>query len=115
MIASLILALGIGLALGSQLHLLSHFRRRWVSVPKRIPYGTLNGRPFAWGPREVIWIVPSTLIALTIALGIVIAVSPLLLLNVSLLMIPFLVLAVATPFIRNAIDKLIDVAQQRAS
>ena len=113
MIASLILALGIGLALGSQLHLLSHFRRRWPSIPKRIPYGTLNGRSFAWGPRELVWIIPATLIALTIVYGVLIAVSPLLLLNVSLLMIPFIVLAIATPFIRNGLDKTIDIGQRR--
>lgn len=75
----------------------------------------MHGRASAWGARELIWIVPATLIALTIALGIAVAVSPLLLLNVSLLIIPFIVLAVATPFIRKAIDNLIDIAQRRES
>ncbi|HEV2641973.1 MAG TPA: hypothetical protein VGT98_04675 [Candidatus Elarobacter sp.] len=50
-----------------------------------------------------------------IAYGVLTAVSPVLLLNVSLLMIPFVVLAVATPFIRNGMDNMIDIAQRRQS
>ena len=112
MIGTLLVAVGFALAIGSQLRLVGHMRRQWPSVPSRIPYGTLPGRYFAWGPRELMWITPATMIALTAAVGLVIAAAPPFVRSQPLLAIPFLVLALTTPLLRWAIDAKIDAARR---
>lgn len=114
MVGSLVVGFSIALAFASQLWLAEHIRRRWPSIPARIPYGTLPGRRyFAWGPRGVVWLTPATLLVLLAAITFLIAAAPPFVRSQPLLAIPFIIMACCTPLLRASIDDKIEAARNR--
>jgi hypothetical protein len=111
MAGSILIALAIAVAFASQLWLVEHIRRRWASIPARIPYGTLPGRNFAWAPRELVWLTPATFLTMLAVITVVIATAPPFVRSEPLVAIPFIIIALCTPLLRAAIDDKIDAAR----
>ena len=112
MTASTIVWLAVALALCTQLLLAGHVARRWPSVPREIPYGTLPGRNFLWGPRAIVWVAPVVLIACIAVVAVIIRRTPLLQ-EQPLMAVPFVLIALGMPFVQRSIDEKIDAAIRR--
>ena len=114
MTGSVIVWLSVAVALFAQLLLIAHIVRRWPSVPRQIPYGTLPGRYFLWGPRAILWSTPAVFVIIIAAVAGIIWETPLLQ-RQPLMAIPFVLLALTMPLIRRSIDDKIDAAIRRNS
>lgn len=114
MSGSTIVWLAVVVALCSQLLLLAHVARRWPSIPREIPYGTLPGRYFLWGPRVILWSAPAVYIVMIAAVAGIIWQTPILQ-QQPLMAIPFVVLALIMPLIQRSMDDKIDAAIRRNS
>ena len=113
MAAPLIVWLAVALALFTQLLLVGHMARRWPSVPREIPYGTLPGRYFLWGPRAIAWLTPAVMIVLIVFVAAIIWQTPLLQ-QQPLMAIPFILIALSMPLVQRSIDDKIDAAIRRS-
>lgn len=112
MASSLIVWLAVALALFTQLLLVLHMVRRWPSVPPEIPYGTLPGRYFLWGPRAIAWSTPAVIIAMIFVTAGIVWRTPFLQ-QQPLMAIPFVLLALSMPIVQRSIDDKIDAAIRR--
>lgn len=114
MTSSVIVWLSVAVALCAQLLLIAHLGRRWASIPREIPYGTLPGRYFLWGPRAILWSAPAVFVIMIAAVAGIIWETPLLQ-RQPLMAIPFVVLALSMPLIQRSMDDKIDAAIRRNS
>ncbi len=114
MTGTLVVWLAVAVALCSQLLLVAHVGRRWASIPPEIPYGTLPGRYFLWGPRALIWLTPGVIIAIIVVVAGIIWRTPLLQ-QQRLMAVPFVLIALVTPLMQRAIDDKMDAAIRRGS
>jgi hypothetical protein len=113
MTGSTIVWLAVVVALFSQLLLIAHVARRWPSIPREVPYGTLpGGRYFWWGPRAIVWSAPAVFIIMIAATAGIIWQTPILQ-RQPLMAIPFVLLALTTPLMQRSIDEKIDAAIRR--
>jgi len=114
MASSSIVWLAVALAFFTQLLLVFHMIRRWPSVPSQIPYGTLPGRYFLWGPRAIAWSTPAAIIVIIAVIAGIIWCTPSLE-QQPLMAVPFVLIAVSMPIVQRSIDDKIDAAIQRNS
>ncbi len=99
-------------AVAAQVALMVWIARIYPRTPRRIPYGTIGNRHFWYGPREVVWLTPITMLALLAWIGFIMAKVPPIGAQ-PLMAIPFVMMVIATPLLGFSINDKVEAARRR--